>query len=44
MSTKWRGKGSEEGRECDGRTVLREIYKKWVEDGEQQEESGVGDC
>ena len=28
---KWRGKGGEEDRECDGRTVLREIWKEWEE-------------
>ena len=39
------GKGAEEDRECDGRTALREIWKKWQGKGElQQKIEGVGDC
>ena len=31
-------------RECDGRTALREIWKEWEENGEQQQKiEGVGD-
>ena len=44
MPRKWREKGGEEDQECDGRTALREIYKEWEEDGEQQQKiEGVGD-
>ena len=28
---KVKGKGSEEDRECDGKTALREIWKEWEE-------------
>ena len=31
------GKVGEEGEECDGRTALREIWKEWEENGEQQQ-------
>ena len=30
------GKGCEEDRKRDGRTALREIWKEWEENGEQQ--------
>ena len=44
MLRKWRGKGGEEDQECDGRTGLREIWKEWEENGEQQQKTeGVGD-
>ena len=44
MSSKWREKGGEEDWEYDGRTALREIWKKWEENGEQQQKiEGVGD-
>ena len=45
MPRKWKGKGGEEDRECDGRTALREIWKEREENGEQQlyiEEVGDG--
>ena len=29
MPIKWRGKGGEEDRECDGRTALRGIWEVW---------------
>ena len=38
------GKGGEKDGECDGRTVLREMWKEWEENGEQQQKIGVGDC
>ena len=39
------GKGSEEDRECDGRTAFRGIWKKWEENGEEpQKIEPVGDC
>ena len=46
MPRKWRGKGGEEDRECDGRTGFREIWKEWEENGEQQQNivPVVGDC
>ena len=45
MPRKWRVKGGEEDRECDGRTALREIWKEWEENGEQQQKiEGVGSC
>ena len=31
------GKGVDEDRECDGTTALREIWKEWEENGEQQQ-------
>ena len=31
------GKGRDEDRECDGRTALREAWKEWEENGEQQQ-------
>ena len=31
------GKRGEEDRECDGRSALREIWKEWKENGEQQQ-------
>ena len=38
-------KGGEEDREYDGRTVLREIWKEWKENGEQQQKiDKIGDC
>ena len=41
----WRGKGGDEDRECDGRTAVREIWKVWEENGEQQNTEGVcRDC
>ena len=44
MARKYREKGGEEDRECDGRTALREIRKEWEENGEQQQQTeGVGD-
>ena len=36
------GKGGEEDRECDGRTALREIWKEW-EDNEEQQQMIEGD-
>ena len=36
MHRKWREKGGEVDRECDEVTALREIWKEWVENGEQQ--------
>ena len=44
MPSKWRDKGGEEGQECDERTALREIWKEWEENGEQQQNIEVGDC
>ena len=42
--SKWlREKGGVEDQECDGRTVLREIWKEWEEYGEQQHQMGDGD-
>ena len=39
------GKGGEEDRDCDGKTALREIWKEWEENGEQQQNiEGVGEC
>ena len=35
---KMEGIGGKEDRECDGRTVLREIWKEWEENGEQQQQ------
>jgi len=32
------GKGGEEDRDCDGRAALREIYKDWADNEEQQQE------
>ena len=44
MPRKWREKRGEEDRECDGRTALRETWKEWGENGEQQQKiEGVGD-
>ena len=40
MPRKWREKGGDEDRECDGRTALREIGKEWEENGEQQQKIG----
>ena len=41
---KWRKKGGEEDREWDGRTGLREVWKEWEENGEQQQKTErVGD-
>ena len=37
MSREWRKKGGEEDLECDGRSALREIWKEWEENGEQQQ-------
>ena len=38
------GKRGEEDRECDGRTLLRDIWKEWKENGEQQQRTeGVRD-
>ena len=31
------GKGSDEDRDCNGMTALRETWKEWEENGEQQE-------
>ena len=31
------GGGSEEDRECDGSSELRDIWKNWEENGEQQQ-------
>jgi len=36
MPRKSRGKGGEEGPDCDGRTALREIWKEWEENGEDR--------
>ena len=36
-SQKVEGKGDKEGREYEGRTGLREIWKAWEENGEQQQ-------
>ena len=36
MPGKWREKGGKEDQEYDGRTALREIWKEWEENGEQQ--------
>ena len=45
MPSKWRVKGGEEHLKCDGRTVLRDTWKEWKENGEQQENiEGAGDC
>ena len=39
------GEGGEEDRECDERTPLREIWREWEENGEQEQKiEGVGDC
>ena len=38
MRIKWREKGGAEDRECDGRTVIREIWKVWDENVEQQQQ------
>ena len=44
MPRKWREKGGTDDRECDGRTVLREIWKEWEKNGEQPKKiEGVGD-
>ena len=43
MPRKWREKGDDEDGECDGRTVLKEIWKEWGENGEQQQQIGVRD-
>ena len=32
------GKGGEEDRDCDGRAALRDIYKEWDDNEEQQQE------
>ena len=32
---KWTGKADKENRECDGRTVLRNIWNEWVEHGDK---------
>ena len=37
MHKKWRVKGGEEDRERHGRTALREIWKEWGDNGEQQQ-------
>ena len=37
MPRKGRGKGGEEDRDSDGKTALREIWKDWEENGEQQQ-------
>ena len=39
---KVKGKEDKEGRECDGRTVLREIQKDGEENGEDQQQ--IKDC
>ena len=44
MRREWREKGSEEDQECKGRTALREIWREWEEEGEQQKIEGVRDC
>ena len=44
MPRKWREKEGKENRECNGRTALREIWKEWEENGEQQQKIEVGDC
>ena len=45
MPRNWREEGGEEDRECDGRTVLREIWNEWEENGEQQQKiEGTGYC
>ena len=41
LPRKWKGKGVEEERECDGRTV-KTTCKEWEENGEQQQKI-VGD-
>ena len=33
------GKGGEEDREYDGRSALREVWKEWEENGEQQQKT-----
>jgi len=39
------GKGDEEDRRSVGRTALREIWKEWGENEEQQQKiEDVGDC
>ena len=35
------GKGGEEDQECDERTALKENWKEWEENGEQQQNIGV---
>ena len=43
MPRKWSEKGGEDDRECDGRTALRDIWKEWEDNREQQEKiEGVG--
>jgi len=48
MSMQWRGKGGDEGRECDGKTILSEIWKEWEKTGELKQKIEiwleVGDC
>ena len=45
MPRVWREEGGEEDRDYDGRTALREIWKEWEENGEQQQNiERVGDC
>ena len=45
MPRKRREKEGKKDQECDGRTVLREIWKDWEENGEQQQKiEGDGNC
>ena len=42
MPRRWMEKSGEEDQEqeCDGRTALRETWKKWEENGKQQQKIG----
>ena len=40
MPRKWREKGGEEDREWEGKSN----WTEWVENGEQQQKTGIGDC
>ena len=37
MSRKWRGKGGEKDRNCDGMTALRDTWKVWEKNGEKEQ-------
>ena len=41
LPRKWRGVGDQE---CNGKTALREIWKEWEENEEQQQKIEIGDC
>ena len=38
MPRKWRGKGGEEHRNCDGMTALRDTWKEWEKNGEKMQQ------